>query len=275
MKLRSFLPLIAAIAVIGRAYPPAPDHVLYGTVRDEFGRVLPAGAGIVIVSGAAGEIVRCPIDDGLEPGVNYTVRLPMDTGTLGGLYRPTALLPTVGFTIRVVRNNISYVPIEVSRIPPTIGLPGLRTRLDLTLGVDTVGDGLPDAWKQALIDRDTTGRLKKLSDVRPGDDLDGDGLTNLQEFLLGTYPLDQADALKLTIIETVSGYAHLRFAVVAGRTYSIRGSSDLQSWVPQAFSVGTAGTSAVNSFAATSITVLDVWVSLPPGGTAFYRLYVQ
>ena len=274
MKLRPCL-LTLALAAAAQAFPPAPDHTLYGTVRDERGRVLAQSSATVVISTAAGEVGRTVIDRFAETGVNYLVRLPMDLGTTGGTYRPSALLPTTGFTIRVIRDQTVLVPIEVSRVPPTIGQPGGRTRLDLTLGVDSDGDGLPDAWEQQLIDSDRTGRLRTLADVRPGDDLDGDGLTNLQEYLLGTYALDRIDGLALSIVEVANGQARLRFATITGRTYSIRSSVNLQEWGTQAFSVGSPTAAAVGSFPASQITLLDVWVALPPGGTAFYRLYAD
>ncbi len=274
MMRRSCL-LLLALAAVAQAYPPAPDHTIYGSVRDERGRILRPGSALVVVSGADGEIVRTTIDQYGEAGVNYLLRIPMDLGTTGSLYRTTALLPTTGFTIRVIRDQTVLLPIEVSRVPPTIGQPGGRTRLDLTLGIDSDGDGLPDAWEQQLIDSDRTGRLRSLADVRPGDDLDGDGLTNLQEYLLGTYALDRIDGLALAIVEVANGQARLRFATTTGRTYSIRSSVNLQEWTTQAFSVGSPTTAAVGSFPASQITLLDVWVALPPGGTAFYRLYAD
>jgi hypothetical protein len=167
------------------------------------------------------------------------------------------------------------VPFQITRLPPTVGLPGTRTRLDLTLGVDSDNDGLPDAWEQLLIDNDRSGRLRTLADVKPGDDFDGDGLTNYQEYLLGTYALDPLDGLALTVVEAVNGFAHLRFAVALGRTYTIKTSSDLTTWAAQSFALGTAAGAPVTTFAATTITVQDIWVPLPPGGTAFYRLYAQ
>lgn len=275
MRLRHSLLCLALLAPAARAYPPAPDHVIYGTVRDERGQAMVKGSATVVVSTSAGEIVRGPIDDFGEPGVNYLVRIPMDSGTLGTLYRPTALLPSAGFTIRVVRERSVFVPVEVSLVPPTIGQPGQRTRLNLTLGIDSDGDGLPDAWEQALIDADRSGRLRSLADVKPGDDLDGDGLTNLQEYLLGTYPLDRLDGLSLAVLEVVNGFARLRFSTVTGRTYAIKSSSDLQAWSPQTFAIGTAAGPTVSSHRASDITQVDVWVALPPGGTAFYRLYAE
>ena len=275
MMLRSSFLVLAVLASVARAYPPAPDYTLYGTVRDERGRILPAGTAWVIVSNAAGEVVRCPVAATPEAGVNYLVRVPMDSGTVGVNYLPTAMMPTVGFTIRVLVGKIAYVPIQVSRLAPTTGLPGSSTRLDLTLGVDSDNDGLPDAWEQLLIDNDRSGRLRTLADVKPGDDFDGDGLTNFQEYLLGTYALDPLDGLALTVVEAVNGFAHLRFAVALGRTYTIKASSDLTTWADQSFALGTAAGAPVTTFAATTITVQDVWVPLPPGGTAFYRLYGQ
>ncbi|MCX6942446.1 MAG: hypothetical protein NTX09_17230, partial [Verrucomicrobia bacterium] len=78
-----------------------------------------------------------------------------------------------------------------------------------------------------------------------------------------------------TVVEAVNGFAHLRFAVALGRTYTIKASSDLTTWAAQSFALGTAAGAPVTTFAATTITVQDVWVPLPPGGTAFYRLYAQ
>lgn len=85
----------------------------------------------------------------------------------------------------------------------------------------------------------------------------------------------RASELALAVVEAVNGFAHLRFAVTVGRTYTIKTSNDLQTWQPQSFAVGTAAGAAVAAFAANTITVQDVWVPLPPGGTAFYRLYAR
>ncbi len=275
MTLRHSFLTLALIAGAARAYPPAPDHTYYGTVRDERGIALAENSAVVIFSNSAGEIVRAPIAVGVEAGVNYSVSVPMDSGTLGGLYKPTALLPTAPFTIRIIRDNVVYLPLELARISPLVGAAGRRTRLDLTIGVDSDNDGIPDAWEQALIDSDRSGRLRTLADVKPGDDLDGDGLTNLQEYQLGTYALDKLDGLALEIVEVVDQRAHLRFSVVTGRNYVVKGSTDFQSWVAQSFTIGATSTAAMTSFRATEITLLDVWIPLPPGGTAFYRLYAE
>jgi len=263
------------LGATARAYPPAPDHVLYGTVRDELGRPLAAGTAVVIVSTAAGVIARTPIARGAEADANYRVRLPMDLGSLGTVYKPTALVPTSPFTIRVLVGKVAYVPIEITRLPPTLGQPGKRTRLDLTLGVDSDNDGIPDAWERALIERDTTGRLRTLADIKPGDDLDGDGLTNLQEYLIGTYALDRVDGLALEVLAVENSRARLRFTTVPGRVYTLRSSTNLNDWSPQTFALSAAGDVNQPSHSGREVTVLEVWAPLPVGGTAFFKLYAE
>lgn len=270
-----FLLAAVLLAATARAYPPAPDHVLYGTVRDELGVPLAAGTATVIVSTAAGEIARTPIARGTEPGANYQVRLPVDLGSMGAVYKPTALLPTSPFTIRVLMNGVPYLPIEISRAGPVLGQPGKRTRLDLTLGVDSDNDGLPDAWERTLIERDPSGRLRTLADVKPGDDLDGDGLTNLQEYLIGTYALDRLDGLSLEILAVENGRARLRFTTVPGRTYTVRSSTNLNDWNVQSFALAAAGEVNQSAYSGREVTSMEIWAPLPSEGTAFFRLYAE
>ena len=112
MTLRALLFLFVGCAAVARAYPPAPDDTLYGTVRAERGRVLAKGAAWVIVSNDAGEIVRTPNDLAPEEGVNDVVHVPMASGTVGAHDSPTALRPTVGFTLRILMGGRSDVPLS-------------------------------------------------------------------------------------------------------------------------------------------------------------------
>lgn len=77
-------------------------------------------------------------------------------------------------------------PIEV-RLAGDANASDGTNRLHLALAVsagvtDTDGDGLPDAWEEA------SGTHSRISDAQK--DLDGDGLTSLEEFFYGTDPLD-------------------------------------------------------------------------------------
>ena len=77
------------VATPARAFPPAPHHVIYGMVRDQFGRPLNPGEGTIILSGATGEIVRAPSDPDIALGANYSLSIPMDSGTNAQLYEIT------------------------------------------------------------------------------------------------------------------------------------------------------------------------------------------
>ena len=84
-------------------------------------------------------------------------------------------------------------------------LPGLGSNLEwvmdygpTTIALDVIdsatqdgdGDGLPDAWEQQIIDANSTDGITSIADVLPGDDFDGDGLSNQQELANGTVPVN-------------------------------------------------------------------------------------
>lgn len=257
--------LLGLLVGTANAYPPAPAHQIYGIVRNTSGRSLNAGEGTMILNSGSTEITRGPTDPLTLDGTNYRLNVPMDSGIFTGLYQPNALTQNLPFQIRVLINGISYVPIQMTGSIWNIGAPGGRTRIDLTLGVDSDGDGLPDEWEQLMIDSDYIGRLFSLADVTAGGDIDGDGLTNLQEFLLGTYPLDAADGLKLEIISIENGMAHMQFVCVSGRNYKVTATADLRTWSPTTFAIGSSTTEQLPQLRAEETTILDIYV---PVGTA-------
>lgn len=55
---------------------------------------------------------------------------------------------------------------------------------------DKDDDGLPDAWEQGIIDADSGDEIDDIGEVLSGDDFDGDGLTNLQEYQQSSDPAD-------------------------------------------------------------------------------------
>ena len=276
MKLLSRIALLLGLSLTSAwAYPPAPAHEIYGVVRNSSGRPLNAGEGTMILEGNGIEISRAPTDPLTLDGTNYRLNVPMDSGLFAGLYQPNALTQNVPFTIRVVILGISHVPIQMVGNIWQIGTPGGRTRIDLTLGVDSDGDGLPDEWEQLMIDSDVTGRLLSLADVTAEGDLDGDGLTNLQEFLLGTYPLDFADGLRLDIVGVSGGMAHMQFVCVSGRTYKIRSSSNLTIWNPTTFAQGTPAGAQLDKLRADETTILDIYAPIGSATVLSFRLYAE
>lgn len=236
--------LAAAVLV---AFPPAPHHTIFGTVRDEQGAPLRATGAEVLLEAEGRAIARAFIANGSEPGVNYTMSIPLDAAVTSDLYKPTALRPTVPFRMRVKIGNTIYLPIEMTGASSLLTRPGERSRVNLTLGVDSDGDGLPDGWERAMIQ--ILGGNLTLADIRPGDDSDGDGMTNLQEYLAGTYAFDPEHGFSLAIVSTLAGRPQLEFVSIRGRSYSVFSSTDMQTWVPAAFSVpGDSATVAARSF---------------------------
>ena len=100
------------------------------------------------------------------------------------------------------------LPIGSSPPRPQAGIT--RRTLD-----DTNGDGLPDTWQIQYF-----GSISS-PQASPGADPDGDGFSNLQEYLAGTDPTDAHSYLRLDSIQIDQTQAVIRFTAMAGRTYSL------------------------------------------------------
>jgi hypothetical protein len=263
-------------AVTAAAFPPAPHHSFFGVVRDEWGNPINADKAEVVLETLQGTKLKAEIKD-REPGVNYQLKVPMDSGLTSDAYIPTALQPTVPFKVKVKIGTRTYLPLEMLGDYSKMGQPGKTTRLDLTLGEDSDGDGIPDAWERALLSQ--LGGDKTLRDINGNDDSDGDGLTNLQEYLAGTYAFDPNDGFALKIAGLDSGRPLLDFLAVTGRSYSIQGSADLKSWTAVEFRpIGATGAEAARSvYRASEVTTLRVRLeqSAADSGLKFFKLVLQ
>ncbi len=87
--------------------------------------------------------------------------------------------------------------------------------------VDTDGDGLPDDWeaKHALSAQSADGA------DGAGGDPDGDGASNLAEYVAGTNPRDAASVLR--VVALTNGGRQITWQSVAGRRYQLRASTNL------------------------------------------------
>jgi hypothetical protein len=220
-----------------RGYPPAPHQTVFGIVRDEQGNPLNADNAIVYLEVGGAVVARAKIDTTPDLGLNYRLMIPLDAGITSDKYKPTALLPAAPFRLRVRIGSMTYLPIEMVGASDLLASPGAFTRVDLTLGEDSDGDGLPDAWERALIA--ALGGGMSLDEIRANDDSDGDGLSNLTEYLAGTYAFDPEDGFALAILSVDADRPVLEFTAIRGRSYAIQATDDMKTWIDVPFLLST------------------------------------
>lgn len=102
--------------------------------------------------------------------------------------------------------------------------PWTRIRV-VAVRSDAQGDGLPDSWSVQHF-RTASPTAAALS--RPGDDPDKDGFTNLDEFLLGTDPVDAGSRLAVRDFDGQT----LQWTASPYTLYTFESSTDLSTWVP-------------------------------------------
>ncbi len=259
------------------AFPPAPYHLIYGLVRDRYGTPLTSAQAQIVLQTPSGVHISAPVLPGFGAGVNYQIKVPMDAGQTPDLYAPNALLAAAPFNIVVVIGTLTNIPIEMTGNFSALGQPGKSTRIDLTLGVDSNGDGIPDAWESAFLA--ALAMNIPLSSLHANSVLTPDGLTLRQQYLLGTYPFDPGDPCKITLMGFSSSGPVLQFPTITGRSYTVLGSSDLKHWSAVSFNLASDGQggSTRTYYYALGIATIQVHLVPPPPGTTkqFYRIQVQ
>lgn len=264
-------------ACVSRAFPPAPHYTIYGIVRDQVGATLSVeGADIVLLRGNE-EIGRTPVLPQLRDDLNYELTIRVDQNrTASRIYTDRAIAAQGVYSLVVEMNGKKFYPIEVSGTLRA-GKGGERVRLDLNLGVDTDGDGLPDAWEewqlyQAGLRPGPNGWDLSLID-RNGD-FDGDGVSNYDEYVAGTFAGDATERFELRIRGRNSTTVEFEFFAITGKVYSIEESSDLKTWAAIPFSTAKDAAKA-KIYRAPAVDILPAYVSAPGTSARFYRLSVR
>ena len=269
--------LVLAAGPIARAFPPAPYNLIYGVVRDKYGTPLTSAQAQIIFQTPAGVAISAPVIPGYSPGVNYQIKIPMDSGQTPDLYQPSAQFATAAFKIVVVINNVTNIPIEMTTNYATLGQPANSARIDLTLGVDANGDGIPDSWELAFMA--TIGVNLPLSSLHANSILTPDGLTLRQQYLFGTYPFNPSQPCLVTFLGFNGTAPVLQFPTVTGRSYSVLGSADQKTWIAVPFQLASDGVGGVTRsyYYAPGIATVQVYAvpTATPSQTQFYRVLVQ
>lgn len=261
----------ASLAPLLQAYPPAPCHIFYGMLRDQYGTPMNTMNTDVFLETASGVRIKTSINPGIETAANYRLEAPMDAGLLAAPYQPTALRPMAPFRFKVRVAGVTYLPIEMKGDFAKLGQPGQRTRLNLTLGEDTDDDGLPDAWER-LMNADITM-------VKPDADA-GNGLNYQQTYVAGTYAISPGGGFELGILGLNQGAPLLKFLAVTGRTYTLLGSRDLQSWKVVSFRIPAEGQNAALRVNYRADAVKEIRVEAVDSGSdqpppTYFRLMLQ
>lgn len=243
------------------------------------------------------EIVRSTTNQSIAPAINYSLSVPMDSGTSSQLYDVSAMRPLLPFTIRVVINGVNYVPMQIaaatlplwtdkinSQNSPdvstaanhwAIGLPAGKLRLDLWLGVDSNNDGLPDAWQWDVVNSDNTGQLTDFTQIDPNA-LGRNGLTYYQNYLIGTYPLEPTDGLNFKIDSIKNGIAKFHFQAITGRTYHVSSSVDLVNWTKiEPFSLQSDASNTASYHRAAASKIQDIYILQDGASKKYFRLYAE
>jgi hypothetical protein len=271
--------LIAVVALFvsypaAQGYPPAPDGVIYGLVKDQYGQPLANPADQVILQTPSGVQVVANIQPNLAIGVNYAVQVPMDAGSISPPYVSNALTVGTQYKLYVVVGATTNLPLEMTGPYSILAAPSQRTVQNLNLGSDANGDGIPDAWETAFLA--SLGLNLALSNINANADYPHDGHSLRQEFLLGNYPY-RTNAFSVSVVSLNAGSAVLAFTTAAGRTYTATGSPDLVNWAPLSFAIPAVGTNLQTSFYSTSIQTLQIQTVQPPSVPQFqfFRLQFQ
>jgi len=203
---------------------------------------------------AGGSVTFSVVMDGNPPPFGFRWRKNGATQTNIVLADKTCF-----FTVTNVQpagtNNVFSYSVGVTNAAGSI----LSASAVLTVLADTDGDGLPDEWE-------LVNNLCPTNAADAGLDLDGDGLTNLQEYLSGTDPNDAGSRLRIESIDWSAGRQFsLRFTAVSNKTYTVQSCPIL---------TGTSWSSVADVPAASSnrTVVITDFANPPTGGLRLYRL---
>ncbi|MEI8045409.1 MAG: hypothetical protein WCL11_28630 [Verrucomicrobiota bacterium] len=217
------LPLAAPVP----AGVPQPMFFFYGEARDAFGWPFQKGASATVVARqGTNDCASYTIQGPLYPGVNFVLPLYLQDANANVAYSDKAVRPGSTVQILLIQDGVTQDLMGASG-GYVVGDAGRFSNIILTAGTDTDHDGLPDAWERELIAYLDDPRYATISDINPNDDPDGDGVSNMNEFLAGTFAFLRDDFLRIENYGASATFFGLGFLSVPGKAYSVAQSTNL------------------------------------------------
>ncbi|MBE7494353.1 MAG: hypothetical protein HS117_05380 [Verrucomicrobiaceae bacterium] len=187
------------------------------------------------------------------------VRFDWASSAAMGTHAPRLDLTTGAFSGHAYGANIGWIRLDATS----------STALAVTHaseGADTDDDGIPDSYEYQTLA--STGQPRSLGILGPNTDLDGDGVSDLEEYRAGTRAESGGDRLRATHAARTSEGFVLDFSVAPGRVYDIQGSGTLAPGSWQTLASGIHAPAGAGEH--------GVIITPPPGSTQlFYRVIAR
>ncbi len=200
-------------------FDPVSDAAALAAFRNRFG--VPAGVPVFGPLrgklGNVGETIRLYRPDTPQapphPDAGFVPYILVDQVRYGTSVPWPANVSGTGNSLQRLASTLyGNEPLHWMGAPPT---PGRANGFDSD---DANGDGLPDAWQIQFFGQEFATKPEAV----PGADPDHDGMSNLQEHLGNTSPIDPASVLMLVAQSGDAGQTILAFTTAAALSYTIQ-----------------------------------------------------